>query len=169
MNDTRASALADFDDAHQAFRDVIAGAPEASLSYLKSGDDYALGGLVHHVNAVLEHYLVVLEAIIATDFMEAQPRHRPMLFQKAAAQARKGLAPGERVDALAATDRLHRAVSQRIADLEPQQFERHAPVRFEGAVDPYPTSAADILGWLTGHYQEHVPHADRLLTSWHGR
>src|SRR5439155_22305208 len=133
---------------------------------LKPGDDYALGGLVHHVNAVLEHYLVVLDAIIASDFMETEPRDRPMLFEKAAERARSGLAPGERADALAATERLHREVSQRIADLAPEQFDRHARVRFEPAAEPSPTSAADILGWLTGHYKEHVPHIAQLLSNW---
>src|SRR5207253_1786721 len=82
--DARATAVADFDDGYRAFRDALTAAPEASLGYLKPGDDYALGGLVHHVNAVLEHYLVVLDAIIASDFMETEPRDRPMLFEKAA-------------------------------------------------------------------------------------
>ena len=130
------------------------------------GDDYALGGLVHHVDAVLEHYLAVLDAIIASDFREVEPRDRPLLFETAAAQARAGLAPGERADALAATERLHHEVSRRIADLASQQFERRAPVRFEPGTDPSPTSAAEILGWLTGHYQEHVPQVDQLVMSW---
>jgi hypothetical protein len=45
-------------------------------------------------------------------------------------------------------------------------FERKAPVRYEAGAEPYPTSAADVAGWLTGHYQEHVPHIQQLLEDW---
>jgi hypothetical protein len=167
--DDRQSRLSEFDRAHTAFRDAIAAAPEASLGYLRPGDDYALGGLVHHVNAVLEHYRSTIDAIVEAGFQATQPRDRPGLFEEANARARAGLGPGEREAALAATDGLHGEVRDRVAALAPDDFQRKAPVTFEGGAEPYPTSPADILGWLTDHYREHVPHAEELLSGWLAR
>jgi len=166
MTDARNTRLTEFDQAHDAFRAVIERAPEGSLGYLKPGDNYARGGLVHHVNATLEHYLGVLESIVAGGFRETQPADRPGLQETANAMAREGLGPGERDAALADTARLHRDVAGRVAALAPEDFERTAQVRFEPGAEPYPTSAAAILGWLTDHYQEHVPQAEQLLSSW---
>lgn len=162
------AALAGFDEAHSTFRDVIEQAPESSLGYLKPGDDYALGGLVYHVNAVLEHYLGVLDALRASDFKEVEPRDRPGLFEEANARAKSGLDPRERDGALAATDRLHADVRAAMAAFAEGDVKRKAPVRYEPGAEPYPTSPADVLGWLTDHYREHVPHAEQLLTSWRG-
>ncbi len=53
-----------------------------------------------------------------------------------------------------------------VAATRGEDFERKAPVRFEPGAAPYPTSVADVLGWLTGHYREHAPHAEQLLNSW---
>ena len=34
------------------------------------------------------------------------------------------------------------------------------------AVDAFPTSPDDVIGWLRDHYREHVPHAEELLADW---
>ena len=167
--DERQSALVDFDRAGGEFRELMARAPEDSLRFLKPGDDYALGGLVHHVNAVLEHYLGALDAMRASGFAETTAEDRPGLFEEANARAKLGMAPGERAQALATTDRLHRDVCARISALTPDDFERKVPVRFGPGTEPYPASAADVLGWLQGHYREHVPHAEELLEEWRAR
>ena len=43
---------------------------------------------------------------------------------------------------------------------------RKAQVWYSGADSPYPTSPADVLNWLTGHYREHVPHIESLVAEW---
>jgi hypothetical protein len=164
--DTRSAALAGFDEARASFAEHLAAAPEDSLEYLKPGDDYALGGLVFHVNAVLEHYLAVLDALVMGGFQEAEAADRPGLFEEANATAKAGLTAAELTAALALTGQLHDAVCARIASLPDEDFERKAPVRYEPGAVPYPTSAADVAGWLTGHYQEHVPHIQQLLDDW---
>jgi hypothetical protein len=164
--DTRSAALAGFDEARAAFGGHLSTAPEDALGYLKPGDDYALGGLVFHVNAVLEHYLAVLDALVTAGFQETEASDRPGLFEEANARAKAGLTTAELVAALAVTDQLHRAVSARIGSVPAMDFERKAPVRYEAGAEPYPTSAADVAGWLTGHYQEHVPHIQQLLEDW---
>jgi hypothetical protein len=39
-------------------------------------------------------------------------------------------------------------------------------VIYPGSPDPYPTSAQDILGWLTDHYDEHTVQIGQLLDQW---
>jgi DinB superfamily len=168
-DDRQAAALADFDRAGGEFRELMVRAPEASLGYLKPGDDYALGGLVYHVNAVLEHYLGALQAMRDSGFQETETRDRPGLFEEANARAKLGLAPEERAGALAATERLHRDVKATISGLAPDDFERKVPVRFEAGGEPYQASTADVLSWLEGHYREHVPQAEQLLDEWRAR
>ena len=165
-NDRRTGALADFDDAGRAFKDVIQRAPAESLSYLKPGDDYALGGLVYHVNAVLEHYLGALDALAASAFQATECNDRPGLFEEANARAKAGLQASERAGVLATTERLHSDVRNRFSAFAADDIDRKGPVRFEPGAEPYPTSPADVLGWLTDHYREHVPHAQQLLESW---
>jgi hypothetical protein len=58
--DDRGTALAGFEEARTGFTEVFGSVPDEALGYLKPEDDYALGGLVFHVNAILEHYGVVL-------------------------------------------------------------------------------------------------------------
>jgi hypothetical protein len=164
--DTRDAVLASFDEARASFADQLAAAPEESLRYLKPGDDYALGGLVFHVNAVLEHYLGALEALVSSGFRETGTADRPGLFEEASARARAGLTARELAAALAMTQELHGAVSAKIGSLPAEGFERKAPVTYEAGAEPYPTSAAAVAGWLTDHYREHVAQIRQLLDDW---
>lgn len=161
--DTRRAALAAFDQGRASFTDELAAAPGDALGYLKPGDDYALGGLVFHVNSVLEHYLGVLDALAAGDAVASD---RPRLFEQAGAKARAGCTAAERGAALAETRRLHDAVRARIDSLPVGDFERQAQVTQAAGAETYLASAADVLGWLTGHYEEHVPHVQELLAEW---
>lgn len=45
-------------------------------------------------------------------------------------------------------------------------YSRQAPVRFGDAAEPYPTGAADILGWMTEHYRDHAGQIADLLAAW---
>jgi hypothetical protein len=163
---TRAAALAGFDEARSRFERQLRSAPEESLGYLKAGDDYALGGLVHHVAAVLEHYLGVLEAMVRSDFAATEAADRPGLMEDASARAKQGMTAAELDATLREVERLHASVAAVLAGIGGGDFERGVPVRYAPGADPFPTSAADVLGWLAGHYDEHVPHIEQLLASW---
>lgn len=165
--DSPEPALTAFDEARTRFEKRLAAAPEDSLRYLKPGDDYALGGLVHHVNAVLEHYLGVVDTA-AGSASGGEVSDRPGLFAEANARAKAGVGAAELADALAELERLHGAVRTRVLALGSADFERKVPIRYEPGAQPLPTSPADVVGWLTGHYEEHVPHVDQLLASWEG-
>ena|SRR5215472_15557494 len=164
--DTQAAAIAAFEQGRSAFERELRAAPADSLRYLQPGDDYALGGLVHHVNAVLEHYLGALDAIAGSGFQETDVADRPGLFEDANAMAKAGVSPQELDAALGEMGRLHETVAARLAAFPGADFERKAPVRYEAGADPYPTSPADVAGWLSGHYDEHVPQVRQLLESW---
>jgi hypothetical protein len=168
MADTelREADLARFDEARGGFSQALADAPDESLHFLKPGDDYALGGLLYHANAVLTHYDVVLEAIVAAGFGEVTPADPPGLFEEANARAKEGLTGAERTRELGLMDELHDRVRARARGVDPGNWERKAPVHFEAGSEPYPTSPKDVVGWLTDHYLEHVPHAEELLESW---
>ena len=60
---------------------------------------------------------------------------------------------------------LHEEVEAMIGGLGPD-WTRKAPVWFAGSTEPLPTSAADVLGWLTYHYREHLPHIGALVETW---
>jgi hypothetical protein len=165
-NDSRSeAALRDFDEARQSFQHSLEAAPEGALGYLKPGDDYALGGLALHVNVVLEHYLQVMQGVLASGGGEVRLPDRAAAFDAAHARAKEGVRPGELRPVLERTDSLHTQVRTLAAAVAPSEWERQATVRV-GAEPPYLASAADVLGWLIDHYREHVPQAEELLREW---
>jgi len=168
MNTTqdRGADLARFEDARVAFTEAIAAVPDEALGYLKPGDDYALGGLVFHVNAVLEHYRVVLDTLLEADFGEVTPVDPPGLFETANARAKEGLPPEQRAGALAEVKRLHDVAVASMESVDEADWHRKAPVHYGPGTDPFPSSPSDVAGWLIDHYLEHVPHARQLLADW---
>jgi hypothetical protein len=163
---TRDQALTRFEESRTAFLRQLEQAPPESLGHLPEGDDYALGGLIYHVNAVLQHYQTVLQAMIDAGFTEVTPVDLPGLFEKANARARAGVDPGELGRQLVAMDELHARVLRQVSRVAEADWRRQAPVRYQAGDDPQPTSCSDVLGWLAGHYEEHVPHVEQLLDSW---
>src|ERR1700736_6613742 len=87
----RDADLKRFDEARDAFKSTIDAAPNEALGYLKEGDDYALGGLLYHVNAVLVHYGTVLDSIVDAGFDAVTPEDPPGLFEEANSLAKAGL------------------------------------------------------------------------------
>ena len=159
-----ATELAVFDGARDAYTAAIQETPAEALAYLRPGDDYSLGGLTVHVNYVLEHYLGVLRAMQAADFAECRPEDPPGLEETALRRARAGLTKAEVDSELELTSRLHGEVADLVTGMDP--ITRTAPVWYPGGKEVYPTSGADILGWLTGHYREHIPHVGSLTEAW---
>ncbi len=163
---SREGAIARFEESRAGFRRSVELAPPESLHHLPAGDDYALGGLVYHVNAVLEHYRIVLQTMIDGGFTEVAPVDPPGLFEEANARARAGLGPEELAHQLAVMDERHGSVLSQVARVPEADWGRQAPVRYQPGDEPLPTSCDNVLDWLSGHYYEHVPHLEQLLESW---
>lgn len=162
----REPALADFDVARNEWEAAFARVPDGALTYLKPGDDYALGGLQVHVNWVLVHYRRILEGILAASFAEIAPRDPPREVRRALDGAKSGLMPAERRHSLTEMAHLHDAVRSTIRDMPEEDWSRKAAVIYGEGQDPYPTSPEDIIGWLCDHYREHVEQSADLIEEW---
>ncbi len=162
----REAALADFAAARGEWEFAFAKVPDDALGYLKPGDDYALGGLLIHVNWVLRHYGRVLDGIIAARFGQLGPQDAPGEAEAAGQQATVGLASGQRAKTLAEMGRLHAAVVTAVTRLPEGDWWRKAAVIYGEGQDPYPTSPEDIIGWLREHYREHVEQSADLVADW---
>ncbi len=162
----REAALADFEAARAEWESAFAKAPDDALPYLKPGDDYALGGLLVHVNWVLTHYRRVLDGIIAGRFGQLGPQDPPGEAEAAVQKAKAGLVSGQRAKALTEMGRLHAAVVSAVRRLPEGDWERKAAVIYGASQDPYPTSPYDVIGWLRDHYREHVQQSADLVEDW---
>jgi hypothetical protein len=160
------AAVADFDKARAEWESALAQVPDDALGYLKPGDDYALGGLQVHVNWVLVHYRRVLDGLIAGGFAALEPLDLPGETDEVNRQAKAGLTGNGRRKALGEMADLHKAVLEAARHLPPESWSRKTPVVYGVGQDPFPTSAEDILGWLTDHYREHVAQCPKLVASW---
>jgi hypothetical protein len=162
----RETALAEFDSARDAFLAALRVAPDESLTYLRNGDIYAIGGLAVHCNWVLKHYRRVLDGLRSSDaggFRATDPAGENA---EANQRALAGLAPADRRPELVELDTLHEAVRKAALALPAGTWEVKTPVFYGDAAEAYPTSPDDVIGWLRDHYQEHVPHAGELLAEW---
>ena len=162
----RETALAEFDSSRDAFVAAFREAPDESLTYLRSGDIYSIGGLAVHCNRVLKHYRRVLDGLSTSGGGEFRATDPAGENEEADRRALAGLAPAERSPELAELDSLHEAVKVAALGLPAGTWEQKTPVLYGDAADAYPTSPDDVIGWLRDHYQEHVPHAGELLAEW---
>ena len=162
----RETALAEFDSARDGFLAALGAAPDESLTYLRGGDIYAIGGLAVHCNWVLKHYRRVLDRLGqpgAGEFRATDPSGEN---EQANRRALAGLAPGERKTEVVELGSLHQGVKQAALELPAGAWEEKTAVFYGDAADAYPTSPDDVIGWLRDHYREHVPHAEELLAEW---
>lgn len=162
----RDTALKQFEDGRAAFVGAYAGVPDEALAFLKPGEDYALGGLVIHAVAVLEHYRLVLAAILDAEFGEVRPEDPPGFWEQQGRRARAGLQPDERAAAFGELDRQHEGFVGTVASLPPGDWDRKAAVWFPSAAEALPTSPGDVWGWLNDHYLEHVRQVEDLHREW---
>ena len=162
----RETALAEFDTARDAFLAALQEAPDESLSYLREGDIYAIGGLAVHCTWVLKHYRRVLDQLGQPADGEFRTNDPPGEVEEANQRALAGLAPGERSAELDELGALHESVKSAALELRAGTWEEKIPIFYGDAVDAYPTSPDDVIGWLRDHYQEHVPHTGELLAEW---
>jgi hypothetical protein len=162
----RGTALADFDSARDEFLAALQAAPDESLSYLRSGDIYAIGGLAVHCNWALKHYQRVLQRLAEPGGGEFRANDPEGEHEEANRRALAGLAPAERSSEVAELGSLHQGVRQAALRVPPASWEEKTPVFYGAAADAYQTSPDDVIGWLRDHYREHVPHAGELLAEW---
>ena len=162
----RDTALKQFEDGRAAFVGAYAGVPDEALAFLKPGEDYALGGLVIHAVAVLEHYRLVLAAILDAEFGEVRPEDPPGFWEQQGRRARAGLQPDERAAAFGELDRQHEGFVATVASLSPEDWDRKGAVWFPSAAEALPTSPGDVWGWLKDHYLEHVRQVEDLHQEW---
>lgn len=168
-----AQALADFDRARDAFLAAFAQAPDEALAYVPPGDEYALGILPVHLQDPIRDYVNVFVRMQHTNFAPFNLSADPDAAEKAevAVQHHRSLAAqrptgAERVGMLSDLARAHESVRARFAPLDDATFTRQAQIVFPAGGTPYPTSARDILAWVTDHYNEHTQQVGELLTRW---
>jgi len=159
----RDAALADFEAARSEWEAAFAKVPDGALAYLKSGDDYTLGGLQVHVNWVLTHYRRVMDGIIGGAFAQLAPLDAPGEAEAAGQRAEAGLDAAKREKLLDEMERLHQAIVGAVTRLPESDWSRKAPVVYGAGQDPYPTSPEDIIEWLRDHYREHVQQCADLI------
>jgi hypothetical protein len=162
----RNAGLADFEAARKEWEAAFGHVPDAALTYLKPGDDYALGGLQVHVNWVLTHYRRVMDGIIAGGFAQLGPQDGPGDAEAAGNKAKAGLEARERAKSLDEMGRLHVAIVAAVARLPETDWSRKCPVVYGAGQDPYPTSPEDVIEWLRDHYREHVQQSADLIGHW---
>jgi hypothetical protein len=161
----RDASLAEFDDTRTEFEEAVRRAPDAALRYRAPGDDYALGGLVVHVIQVLDHYSDVLDAIHTADWQS--PTAPPSQTSDSdAALIRDGFGGDSRSDVLARLRDAHTALINAVRAEPSEWFSRQAPVTYSGSSEPYPTSPADVVGWVRDHYTEHTQQIADLVSAW---
>ena len=162
----KSEGLADFEAARKEWDTAFAQVPDAALAYLKPGDDYAIGGLQVHVNWVLVHYRRVLDGLVDRGFEPLPPLDPPGENDEFKQRAKAGLTPEGRRQALADMASVHRAVLDAATGLPEASWSRKAQVVYGAGQDPYPTSPEDVIGWLAGHYREHVQQCPELVSAW---
>lgn len=169
----RASAMAAFDDAYQAFLAAFAQAPDDVLPYVPPGDEYALGVLPMHLLDPIHRYLAVLDNMQREGFAALDRSAGPEGTARTEAEARRHAflvaqrpTGADRAPMLAELAKAHQAVHAKMDALDGATFARQAPVVYAAGSEPYPTSARDIMGWLTDHYREHVDQTGAILAQW---
>jgi hypothetical protein len=163
---SRDAALAAFDDARDRFLAVFERVPDAALGFLPAGDDYAIGGVLPHLTWSIDHYCDILDTLVTGGFAGIPDPSDPAEADRVEEEARHGLDESGRPAALAALRTAHDRLAGMVRDLPESEFERSAPVVYRGSTEPYPTSAAAICGWVTDHYEGHIPHVGQLLTAY---
>jgi hypothetical protein len=142
------------------------------MPYVPDGDEYALGGLLLHLQHPLRDYTSQLRRMIRADFaqidLSADPartatqeqRHEKLVSWRPTGTDRAGLLSGLKS--------AHQDAREQLAAVDEETFTRSAPVIYSAGTDPYPTSARNIIGWLIDHYQEHIVQVQEMLKNWPG-
>jgi len=164
----RETDLAKFDHARDDFEAAFARVPDEALEWKPEGDDYTIGFLVPHVISSIARYSIVLDLLEGSSEDTAGPgweERSPLQDYNAKILAIYAAGAG-RQTVLDELDAVHDRMAARLRKMAYDEYGRQSPVHYGDSPDPFPTSAHDIIGWLTDHYYEHVPHIAQLLEGW---
>jgi hypothetical protein len=164
----RETELAKFDHARDDFEVAFARVPDEALEWKPEGDDYTIGFLVPHVISSMANYSTALDRIEAASYGVVGPgweADEALVDYGAKVQAIYAAGAG-RAAVLDEMDAVHDRLASRLRKLAYEDYSRQSSVHYGGSDQPFPTSAHDIIGWLTDHYYEHVPHIEQLLEGW---
>jgi uncharacterized damage-inducible protein DinB len=154
----RERALHELFVARGELANAYADVPDGALRYRGAGDDYALSGIVVHITASIDHYRRVVEGLVDHEFKAfAVVPQDPGVEAAHAQRCKDGFGADERDEAFALLEAAHDDLGEAVLRLDPQDYGRKVPVTYKAGDAPHDTSAADIVGWLTDHYREHVP------------
>jgi len=160
-------ALKAYDDAYAAIAGVFGELPDEALSWLKPGDDYAIGGIAIHLIQSLDGYIGTLGALRAAGYRDAQsPGEDERAVDEQLAHARRGLTAAERRATFDEMRAKHARLREEAEAASEAQFGALVGVTYPGDEVPYPTSVALVMQWMTDHYAEHVPHIRELFAEW---
>jgi len=162
----RETDLHDFFVARGEFASAFAAVPDSALAYKGASDEYALSGIVVHLNATIDHYRRVVEGLIDREFkpFAIQPQD-PGVEAAHAKRAQSGFAAGERDEAFALLEAAHDDFAKSILTVQPQDYARKVSIIYKTGDAAHDTSPADIVGWLTDHYREHVPSVQKMAAA----
>lgn len=166
---SREAALAALDGGKASFVAAIGAVPGEALAFRKPEDDYSLGGLIAHNVGVLQHYRLVLGAVTGSGGAEVRPEDPAGFWETVGERSKAPLAPEALAGALAELDEEHAAFTAALGALQGDAWDAKAPVFYGTAEEPLDTGAEDIAGWVSGHYEEHVPHVHELEEAWRAR
>ena len=79
-----------------------------------------------------------------------------------AKRCQPGFAAGERDEAFALLEAAHDDFARSVLTVQPQDYGRKTSITYKAGDTAHDTSVADIVGWLTGHYREHVPNVQKM-------
>jgi hypothetical protein len=166
--DDRDAALAAFTQARDGFESAYRLVPDEALRYVPEGEDYTLGGLLVHVTDTIQGYTQALDQMVAAGFGSVRTvESDDEVKREHDALVRDGFAGSDRGRVIAELRGAHEAFTTKVQALPLADYTRVAPVLFGAeATDPYDTRAADILGWLIDHYNEHIEQVASLLERW---
>jgi hypothetical protein len=161
---SREDVLRQFDHARDEFVEAVRSAPDAALRFKPEGEDYTLGGLIVHVSDVLRRYAKVLDDLREHSFgaFVAPPHVTPA---EDADQIVYGFGGESRGRVLEAMRLAHSVLFDAVRTIPEADFSRQAEVTY-GSGDPYPTSPADVVGWVADHYREHTQQIGQLISAW---
>ena len=164
---TVSAGVADLDAARDEFVGAYEDVPDPALAWLKPGDDYALGGIVIHVQNSADEYTATLQRLVDAGFRDTDyPPEDPAKLERVLARARAGIGMGERATGFMDLARSHDRLARLARGVPEFAFDRLVAVTYPSADAPYPTSARLIVEWMAAHYREHVPQVRDLLAAW---
>ncbi len=166
----REAAILALDQAYAAFLEAFREVPDKALRFVPAGEEYALGILLEHLCDPLWSYSSQLDAMLRADYAQIDLSGDQVLAAAKATRHAKLAAwrpdASERAGMLERLATAHQHARSRLAALDDATFTRAAPVVYAAGTEPLPTSARDIAGWLTQHYDEHTAQTRSLLAQW---